>query len=94
VLEILQSEETVSLRSIAKNNVEVFPNPAKDYINLEAQERTIAYFEIIHPSGRTCYEGNVKQNRIDVRPLSNGVYILRLTFKEESVATKKIVVQR
>jgi aminopeptidase YwaD len=94
VLEILQSEETVSLRPIAKSNVEVFPNPAKDYINLEAQERTIAYFEIIHPSGRTCYEGNVKQNRIDVRPLSNGVYILRLTFKEGSVATKKIVVQR
>jgi hypothetical protein len=58
--------------------VQVSPNPAKDYVNIAAEENyRYSFFDMI---GRVIKQGSVLQgqNRIDITGLPKGVYLLLL----------------
>jgi len=84
---------TLSTEPTESTIVNLFPNPAKDQINLifkEAKEKTIALFDL---SGkRVSYEVvNADRHQINSSHLSDGIYFLKVK-QQESVETFKIII--
>jgi hypothetical protein len=73
--------------------VDVYPNPANDYIHVEISED--ATLEIIDLNGRVVSETNRLNARqkqlINVESLSNGIYILNFKTKDAYVMKKLII---
>jgi hypothetical protein len=73
-----------------KDFVSVYPNPSTDFITISLKESALAAqkvkVELRDMSGRLAYESDFKnsEHTIDVRLLSNGVYMLRLTCAEDN----------
>ncbi len=90
-----QSEDTTNnLLPIKKENkICIYPNPAKDYINIELpSSKEKAMVEILDiKSGAVLKKINLFENRskIDLNNLSSGIYVLRIwennTFQDKKV---------
>ncbi|MGB1103966.1 MAG: CocE/NonD family hydrolase [Crocinitomicaceae bacterium] len=64
----------------AWSNVSIYPNPAKDCINLEVETGTIQEYKIVDLAGRNVLMGVLNdQKAIEVSTLEPGLYILQLT---------------
>lgn len=78
------------------NNVLVYPNPAKDMLNVNINTLNYgANIEIYNAIGQKVYEVKdirTTENKIDISSLNKGVYILKLAIGKE-VSSHKIVVE-
>jgi DNA-directed RNA polymerase alpha subunit len=80
----------------AVENVNIYPNPAYDYLNIELLSNgNISFIEIINIQGkpvksqsRKCRTNN--KNTIDVRNLPDGLYIIRM-HTDNGVVMKKLI---
>ena len=71
--------------------VTVFPNPAKNTINLRfANNITNLQTELVNSIGQTLYKGNT--NTIDISKFSTGIYFLKIE-TDQGKASKKIMIQ-
>lgn len=77
--------------------IEVFPNPAKDYIIIEytlEQESEQAYLQLSDLSGKVIYQENISglkdQKHIDTRSYKAGNYILSLISNQKVLETTKL----
>ena len=74
----------------------LYPNPTSDQLTLREEDiPNITRVEIISQDGKVLYdqqrdERNT-QNKIDVKNFRSGVYVVRLTRKDHTVASVKIV---
>ena len=62
-----------------KNNFEIYPNPAKDFINIKFSENSNNQFEIINIAGTKVKTIHVNNNteKIDISGLKAGVYFIK-----------------
>jgi len=78
---------------VAKSEVSIFPNPAKDVVYVMAKDNVVKA-EIIDASGRLVstqlIDGNQQKASVNTSNLAKGLYILRLHTKS-GVVTKKII---
>jgi len=82
--------EDVSVNEInSHNTIEVFPNPAKDYIVIKAADKNSKY-QIIDIKGQVLKEGDCSKENIQVKNLSQGTYIVKL-ISNAGVKTMKFV---
>lgn len=74
----------------ANNTVRVFPNPATNMINVEAQG--FAQYQLVNMLGQTVESNNLVNGnaQINVANLSNGVYFVRL-INGNTVETVKVI---
>ena len=92
-----EEEEETSSRSIKNNKLDVFPNPAKDIINIklslkETNSISVGLFDI---GGRLIYEHKSNLNvhdqfshKINVQGLDRGLYLVRIYTDKEQFARK------
>ena len=66
----------------------IYPNPATDFITIKSKSEIIST-EIYDATGRKV-SGQQKSNKVDVRNLQQGNYILNVTTKEGKSSTKFI----
>ena len=79
----------LSTEDFALDNIEIYPNPSKNIINLKSI--TDYNYEIYDISGKTLIkERNNNNNKINIESLKNGIYFLRI-FKDKQVIIKKII---
>lgn len=76
--------------NLSKNDVKIYPNPAKDFINIKSQ-KDINSIEIIEQSGKRIIES--KDLEINVSQLAKGVYILKIKFSNGSSSIQKLIKQ-
>jgi hypothetical protein len=81
-----------SLVTIKNVGVSVFPNPAKDviHVNIPNPEK-IQIIEVITPEGQILKHAKPNKNgitTIDIRELSSGTYILKVSGKQEASSFK------
>jgi hypothetical protein len=70
-----------SLGEVKSTKVKVYPNPANQIINIEAETIQDCHYEIIDGLGRTVLSGVLKgmHNQISIDALPEGLYILRIS---------------
>ena len=81
--------QTLSTEEIKELEVNVFPNPTKDFVNIEYGNIIPQKIELFDMSGRTVLT-TTKINSIDMNSLSKGTYILKFLFIR-GVDVRKII---
>ena len=90
--------ETLSLdESSFENQLQLFPNPTSELINIKTQLNTLDTIKILSLTGKKVLEMNVKATEtafnINVSKLAKGTYLL-VFFKENKLkASKKIIIE-
>jgi hypothetical protein len=92
---VMQNEVDTELK-----NWRVFPNPAKDHVNIEfnAEQSGVIVAELIDYTGRTIYKktftvsAGYNQKQIKTTSLSSGLYYLRIN-NDKHIKTEPIVIQ-
>lgn len=87
---------TLAVTSISNSNFAVYPNPAKNTINIQqnnSASASLAKVEIYDLNGRMVLEKNnvVNEQSINVEKLSTGTYILLLIDSNSKRYTQKII---
>lgn len=70
-----------------------YPNPTKDFINLNLENRNISKIEISNVKGDVVYTTNTFTNRIDISTYSEGAYFISI-YSDNKSDTKKFIVKR
>lgn len=82
---------TVNVKNTLQGNVEIFPNPATDFVNVMATKEVTLF--IYDANGCSFFEGKVRgQVQIDVSPYPRGVYFFKIKNNNE-VENRKIIIQ-
>jgi hypothetical protein len=73
--------------------IEVFPNPATDFLRVRYDIKESATFSLIDLSGRIALDGILMESdsRLELRGIQSGVYILQLN-TANGTASKKVIV--
>jgi|26BtaG_2_1085354.scaffolds.fasta_scaffold00230_3 hypothetical protein len=81
---------SVSKNEIA-NNVRVYPNPSRNFLNVETNNMTVTSLQFYNILGATVYTQNgLLNNKVDISTLASGVYLMKINSGDQSV-TKKII---
>ena len=78
----------LAVSDVKKNSVNVYPNPAKDIINI-SNVSSKAQFEIYSVGGQLVNQG-ITDGKVNVSKLTKGVYILSVESNGEKTQTKFI----
>ncbi len=94
VYEGVFDESTGNEQLTDKDELLVFPNPAKGYIQVQYSDdnSNLKTFQILTVGGKIIKEGRLESERINISDLSKGVFLLNIK-TDESIITKKIVIE-
>ena len=84
---------TVGINSWLENSVNLYPNPAKEYVDIRVDgDLNVTMMEVYDVYGKLINTVNVVENptRINVSNLANGMYFVRVT-TEAGAVTKTFV---
>jgi len=76
-------------------HIRVFPNPAKDVLNIESAV-IIRKVELFHLIGNVVFEKEINQESISINThaLSNGIYLLKLVMDGDIIVVGKVLIKR
>ena len=89
---ITVTTKNVGIESYLLNSVSLYPNPAKEYIDVRVDEFNVTSMEVYDVYGKLINTVSVIDNptRINVSGLASGMYFVRVT-TEQGVVTKSFV---
>lgn len=82
---------TLSIESVSKNTLQIYPNPASEFIQI-ASEYLNSSYKIYSILGQVVKEGTITSSQISVSGISKGNYILKVS-QDDKVATQKLIIQ-
>jgi len=86
----ISGEEMLSVSENKNENIKIYPNPVKDFLNIKSDE-LISGYEIYSLDGRKLLEENKLNNsKINVSQLQKGNYLLKAKTKNNEQITKFI----
>lgn len=97
------STSDVSFNEITKINIistnkpfSIYPNPAQEFITIKLDELQCGNFEILDLYGNvvSSFLLSDKEKRIKLNGLKNGVYLIRMTTKNQTFSDKLIITNR
>ncbi len=81
---------SLSTTSFNEDRVEVYPNPAKDYITVSGISSQYL-IEFFNPIGRLVFkEIGIGQKQLEIN-LDSGIYFARITFEDKSIIKKILI---
>lgn len=86
---IVKDMDYLEVSDVAKTEVNVFPNPASDFINIKSNE-VIKSVQLYNASGALVKTENNNSSKIDISALPKGNYIISIETKS-GIETKKII---
>lgn len=88
---------TLSTDEFNYNRIKIYPNPAKDLLNIETQNNTIDAIELYNILGEKILAKNItsdiNQIKLDLNNYNSGVYIMKIIKDATVVKTSKIVIE-
>ena len=87
------SASTLSIEDKNSLTFDIFPNPARDYLNIKLPNEILeGSVEVFDFSGKSVINTKVDRfdNKININALSTGMYIIKLT-SEEKYGVKKLI---
>lgn len=90
-LEILINTETAIATNYLKNGINVYPNPASDILNIDADGNSINKLQIIDITGKIVLSNSdISKTNVDISELSNGIYFV-LAHTNKGIFSAKII---
>jgi hypothetical protein len=80
---------TLGVSDFQKMKIKLYPNPTNGILYIETTQELQSY-EVYNLIGQRLLKGNVNDN-INLKDLSKGTYIIRLTTQEGTVITEKVI---
>ena len=65
---------TLSVNNVSKDKLSLYPNPTSDYLNFNAKVSSVQIFDA---TGRKVTNINVDNNKVDVKNLEKGAYVIK-----------------
>ena len=82
----------MSVDNDAKNQLQFYPNPTKDFISIKNDRTESFAYQIIDASGKIVKTGKAKtEERIDVRGLVKGNYVLQMEIESGEKLSLKLI---
>lgn len=82
--------QVLGVSDVVENSYKIYPNPTSDFIFIELQSKTkIQEAEIYDFSGKLVSREKINENKLDLRSLPPGNYLLRFT--NEDIKPIKII---
>lgn len=77
-----------------QNLISLFPNPAKDNINIVSNNNKIEEIDLFDLNGRLIVSVSVKANQtnINLNDLPNGIYVCKIIDARSNIKTQKVVI--
>lgn len=93
VTDIAKNNTGINDYLLSKTNLNLYPNPSSDNINIEANT-TIENVEVLNLMGQSVYTKTVNQENFNtnLNHLPKGIYLINIMFKE-GVVTQKLVLK-
>jgi len=83
------TDSTMSTDGFKAASISISPNPVNNVATIATNGQLIKNVSVINTLGQTVLQGNT--NTLDLSNLQNGIYIIKVQFDNNQVATKKIV---
>lgn len=84
---------TLSVEDTLVDNLILYPNPTKDYLNLNFNNLLYnGNYSVIDLSGKLILNAQLSANKIDVSNIANGIYFLSVT-SEGKTQTQRFIKQ-
>lgn len=72
--------KVLGINEILKDDVKIYPNPTADFINLKLSSKNKIDEAVIYDnSGRIILKTKIESDKIDLRSLNTGIYLLYFT---------------
>ena len=84
---------SVGTSNIEIGNLELSPNPANDFIQLDLDQGLQYDYTITDVQGKIFQQSSLKDNKLDVSAFANGIYFIKLMQGNEIIGVNKFVVQ-
>ncbi len=82
--------QSLSTETASINNITIYPNPAKDVVNIKGDITLLKQVNIYSTDGKLVKTLNTNFNSIDVSSLNSGLYILHLSDGVKTKTTRLI----
>jgi hypothetical protein len=74
--------KVLGINEILKDDVKIYPNPTADFINLKLSSKNKIDEAVIYDnSGRMVFKTKIESDKIDLRSLNTGIYLLYFTIQ-------------
>ena len=97
VIYTFKNDPVLGVADLSSKDYAVMPNPASDYIFLDGPEHTSNQYryQITDITGRAVLQAAIPngKERVDIRDLANGVYILNIYSNDQNINTFRLVKQ-
>ncbi len=87
---IITNSNGTGIAEVENASVRIYPNPVKDFLQIENDKSKINQIEVLDLSGKIIYQFNNLTDHIDVSTLSQGIYFVKVE-TEKGIVTKKFV---
>ncbi|MEC5157410.1 hypothetical protein RCH13_001313 [Chryseobacterium sp. MP_3.2] len=87
----IEIEEKLVSQAVEKNAQGIYPNPFNNEFFI--QNANAESFELYEMSGKLLMKGRITNGRVDAANLLPGIYLVKITMKDGSVFTKKLLKQ-
>ncbi|MCE3077210.1 T9SS type A sorting domain-containing protein [Chryseobacterium gwangjuense] len=81
--------------NILKNNISMYPNPAKDFVTIDhlPNETTISILDL---SGRKIFSKKYTEPKVSIHTsqLTNGTYIIQVDDQEKTILSEKLMIKK
>ena len=79
----------LSTADIAKNKIKIYPNPALNYLNIQLKDSQFKKAEVYNLKGQLLITSST--SNLEISTLSSGVYIVKITDKNNRTGAKRII---
>lgn len=87
----LTGSPVLSLNKFGKKDFKIYPNPVKEFLNINIPDNDfVIEYSIYDISGKKITSNKLLENKIDVRSLPEGVYILKIK-KDKKIFENKFI---
>jgi len=93
---LIFEEKVLSIKkSILENAIAIYPNPTKDYINIDINSNNVNLIKvsIIDNQGKEVIKKVNNLKTIDISKLASGIYFIKLKSNSNTSITRKIIKQ-
>ena len=88
---VINGLPTSAIDKVTQNGINVYPNPAKDVVNISVEQGDLATVDVLTLDGKLVISST--DSKVDVSELTSGMYIFKVRSTSGAVSTQKVTVK-